>query len=148
MIANTEKLEQQIEALVREHLAICHRRIRTAVERAFVGATKELMAPPTQHKVKKKASGERRARRSPEELTELGNRFYAAVCDTPGETMAVLATRLEVSSRSLEKPVARLKKTGRVRSAGERQFTRYFPMVADTAKNEPKGKAALAVVGS
>ena len=144
MIANTEKLEQQIEALIREHLAPCYQSIRAAAERAVAAATKEQTDVPTQRPAKKKTSGKRRPTRSPEELAELGERFYAAVCDTPGETMTVLAARLGVSSRSLERPVAHLKKARRVRTAGERRFTRYFPMVAD----KPETEAVSAAVGA
>jgi hypothetical protein len=118
------------------------------VERAVAAATTEQTAAPAQKPAKTKKSGERRPPRSPEEIARLGERFYAAVCDTPGETMTVLAARLGVSSRSLERPVAHLKKARRVRSAGERRFTRYFPMVADKPETETEAEPALAAVRS
>ena len=51
----------------------------------------------------------------------------------PGETMTVLAARVGGKSRALHRPMMHLKATGRVRSAGERNFTRYFPMAAAKA---------------
>lgn len=148
MTANVETLEQQIEALVRAHLAACHQNAQAAVERAVAAATKERPDAARERSVKKKTPGQRRPSRSREELTALGERFYAAVCETPGETMSVLAARLGLPPRSLEKPVAHLKKAGRVRSAGARQFTRYFPMAENKPEAEYASKAALTVVRS
>lgn len=149
MTANVETLEQQIEALVRAHLAACRQSAQAAVERAVAAATREpRLDAASQRSAKKKTPGQRRPSRSREELTALGERFYAAVCDTPGETMSVLAARLGLPPRSLEKPVAHLKKAGRVRSAGARQFTRYFPMAENKPEAEHASKAALTVVRS
>ena len=72
-------------------------------------------------------------RRSPAELAALGEHLYSAVCSRPGETMSVLATEIGVSARELHKPMALLKSEGRVRSAGQRNHTRYFPMAASRA---------------
>ena len=67
-------------------------------------------------------------RRTPAEVTELGERFYTILCRHPGATMAVLAPKVGASPRELHRPVALLKRAGRVRSAGLRQWTTYFPM--------------------
>lgn len=75
----------------------------------------------------------RTARHTPAVLAALGERFYSAVCATPGETMAFLATQLGTTARHLERPVAQLERAGRVRSVGERSHTRYFPLVGDKA---------------
>jgi predicted transcriptional regulator len=71
--------------------------------------------------------------RSPEELARLEEQLYAAVCETPGETMIVLAARLGMPSRRLEVPIKRLKRAGRVRSVGQRNGARYFPMAEERA---------------
>jgi len=42
--------------------------------------------------------------------------------------MSVLAKKVGASSRELHRPVANLKRVGQVRSVGERQRIRYFPM--------------------
>lgn len=74
-------------------------------------------------------------RRAPSEVAELSERFYTVLCRHPGATMAVLAPKVGASPRELHRPVALLKRAGRVRSAGQRQWTTYFPMagVAEAA---------------
>ena len=49
----------------------------------------------------------------------------------PGETMSVLMADVGASARELNRPVALLKRAGRVRTVGSRNNTRYFPMVAE-----------------
>jgi hypothetical protein len=107
------------------------------VERAFGKA--RCTAPARPQRQDKPASGKVQPRRSAAELEELGERLYEAVCAKPGETMMVLAARLGTSSRSLERPAGRLRRAGRVRSIGERNGTRYFPI----AKNESGARPAL-----
>jgi hypothetical protein len=46
----------------------------------------------------------------------------------PGETMVVLAPQLGASADDLHRPMSLLKRSGRVRSVGQRHQTRYFPM--------------------
>ena len=60
-------------------------------------------------------------------------RLYRAVCAHPGETMAVLMEHVGASARELNRPMNQLKDAGRIRSAGSRNHTRYFPMAADAA---------------
>lgn len=67
-------------------------------------------------------------RRSAAEIQALEERFFQAVWDGPGETMSVLAVRLDAKPAELQVPVARLKAHGRIKTVGERQFTRYFPI--------------------
>jgi len=47
--------------------------------------------------------------------------------------MMVLAAHVGVAARELNRPAQLLKRAGRVRSVGQRQGTRYFPMAAKTA---------------
>ena len=44
--------------------------------------------------------------------------------------MPVRAARVGGKPRALQRPMMHLEATGRVRSAGERNFTRFFPMAA------------------
>ena len=117
----TEDLEKQIERLVREHLEIQRRAAATAVERAF-GCAKP--ARPAQTR---STSGRRRAAA---ELAELGERLCDAVRANPGETMATIAAHVGERPRALNRPMEHLRRAGKVRSAGERNHTRYFPMTA------------------
>ena len=121
MTTNTlEELQQQIERLVREHLAGQRGAATAAVERAFAS----LAAPRVAH-VPRSTSGRRRAR---SEMSELADRLYAAVRAKPGETITVIAAEVGQTAKALHRPMAHLKQAGRVRSAGQRHLTRYFPM--------------------
>lgn len=139
MEINHERLERQIEELVRAHLAGCRRAVVGAVDRAFAAATR---GPAAVKRPPRTTPRVQRPRRSPEELARLEKQLYAAVCEAPGETMFVLAARLEVESRRLEVPLQRLKRAGRLRKVGQRNLARYFPMAEERAV-----KTQLAAVG-
>lgn len=86
---------------------------------------------PTKPKSKARAPKPKReggARRTPAQVHALGERFYELLCKKPGSTMAVYSAELGVTSSELHRPVALLKRAKLVRSVGERQATRYFPL--------------------
>ena len=128
MMTSSAELEKQIEKLVREHMAACRKAAMAAVERAFTAGACTEPAQPQRHDNKAKAARKPQPRRSAEELEALGEQLYDAVCAMPGETMMVLAAKLAVLPRQLQIPAERLKRAGRVRTVGQRQYTRYFPM--------------------
>lgn len=111
-------LEDQIEKLVREHLRRQRAAAGAAVERAFASA---LLREPS---ARRAPSG----RRAPTEMDGLVDRLYAAVKAKPGETMTVFAAVLGETPRALGRPMFHLKRVGKVRSAGQRNMTRYFPL--------------------
>jgi len=115
-----ETLETKIERLVREHLAGQQLAARAAIERAFA------LAAPGQRTTPRRRATYRR--RPPTEVAELAERLLEAVRACPGETMMVIAARVSERPRVLLRPMMHLKAAGRVRSAGERNRTRYFPM--------------------
>jgi hypothetical protein len=117
-----DTLETKIERLVREHLLAQQVVAKTAVERAFA-----MLAPVPRVAPQRRASFIRRA---PSKVAELAEQLFEAVQACPGETMTVLAARVGEKPRALQRPMTHLKDAGRVRSAGERNFTRYFPMTA------------------
>ena len=133
MTTNNE-LAEQIEQLVRDHIAAIRTAAAGAVERAFAATSPAAGGPPQRTRV---ASASVRAkpapRRAVEEVVALGESFYAALRRSPGETMATLAAQVGASPRALQVAVARLKRAGRVRAVGQRQFTRYFPMTTAAA---------------
>ena len=133
---STQILGQQIEALVRAHVSAYQveltASVTTAVKRGFTAVKSQPVSQPRQ----KKSPSKRAPQRTPEELAALSEAFYSVVCDKPGETMAVLASQLEMTSRQLEVPVLKLKRAGRVRSVGLRAKTRYFPLVGDAKASE------------
>lgn len=126
--ARVGTLEDQIEAIVRDHVAALRRTTEAAVVRAFarVGVGGRVAAAPRTTA----------ARRAPTEMSALTERLYKAICARPGVGMAVLSTELGATPRQLNWPAKQLRHAGRVRSVGQRQFTRYFPMAAkETARS-------------
>jgi hypothetical protein len=61
-------------------------------------------------------------------MAAVSEKLYRAVCARPGETMAVLAADLDAPVLGLQRPMMHLKQAGQVRSVGQRNMTRYFPM--------------------
>ena len=125
--AKVASLELQIEELVRGHVAMLRASAAAAVERAFERAVvrgtrgRGAASPAT------KTSGQRRA---PQELAALAERLYAVICARPGAAITTLAAEIGVSPRELGRPALQLKRAGRLRTVGQRQGTRYFPMTA------------------
>lgn len=118
-----EHLQNEIEKLVRAHLAAQRAAATAAVERAFMSAmtTKPRASVPT------KTWGRRRP---PTEVGRLAEELFEAVRAHPGETMAVIAPHVGETARALSRPMEHLKRAGRVRSAGQRSLMRYFPMTS------------------
>lgn len=112
----------QIEAQVDEFVGNLQRLIyETAIE-AVQRATAAKCQVRTPHQFL--------ARRSTEALTSMTDPLYRAVCEQPGESMKVLDQTLGYKPRELLLCMRRLLAQGRVKKAGERQRTRYFPVGA------------------
>ena len=118
-----EKLSRRIEQVIQDYLAESQRVAGDAVARAFARANGRV------HRSRQPRDGGQAGKYRPSaEIAELGGRLYEAVCQKPGEAMAMLAAGLGVTPRELERPMAQLKRTGQVRGVGRRNFMRYFPM--------------------
>jgi hypothetical protein len=124
---NLEHLHHEIEKLIRGHLAAERIAAAAAVERAFAAATS---AKPKPVAAPSRAWGRRRP---PAEVAGLAERLFDAVCANPGETMTVIAAQVGETALALNRPMHHLKSAGRVRSAGQRHLTRYFPMSSKSA---------------
>jgi hypothetical protein len=130
---STDELCRSIELLLQQHLRSCHREVAAAVERTFQTAA----VTATEPKSKAKAAKPKReggTRRTPAQVHALGERFYELLCTKPGSPMTVYAAELGVTPRELHRPVALLKRAKLVRSVGERQATRYFPLPLSGSK--------------
>ena len=121
---NIDQLRRRIEQAIQEHLAASQRAAEDAIARAFA-ATSE-----TRRTRQPREPESESRRRPPTEIAAIGGKLYRAVCEKPGELMAVLAVGLGSSPRELQRPMAQLKNLGQVRSVGLRHLTRYFPMAA------------------
>ncbi len=121
---DTDQLTQKIEEVVLEHLAATERAATEAITRAF--ATRRPSAARPASTPSERTSTRRR--RSASELSALCEQLCHAVNEAPGETMAVLARGLGHPPRELNRPMDRLRQQGRVRSAGQKSLTRYYPL--------------------
>lgn len=120
-----DELQTQLERLVREHLVAQRKAAEAAVARAFAAASAPSRAAPAC-----KATGRRRP---PDEMASLVERLFEAVRANPGKTIATIASHVGKTPRALHRPMMHLKRTGRVRSAGQRNLARYFPMSSKAA---------------
>ncbi len=114
-------LSEQIEALVREHLAQVRTEATAALEQAFATST-----PPTKAKgsSRKRAQGKRR---DPAQVAELAERLHERIVAEPGESMTLHAQHLGANVRELHRPMSLLRQAGRLRTTGVRNRTRYYP---------------------
>ena len=126
---NHGDLAQGIEHLVRDYISTIRIAAQGAVERAVAAGVGAGAAPSTKKQHPSAAPSSRQgARRPSEEIGALSERFYEALCRSPGERMAVLAPIVGTTARDLNRPVILLKRAGRIRSVGTKHSTRYFPM--------------------
>ena len=122
-----QDLGKKIEQVIQEHIAASHRAAALALEQAFASAMGTSTRTP--RTLRSCATGRRRL---PGELSAISEQLYGAVCAKPGEAMAVLAADVGATPSELNRPMAHLKRAGRVRSVGQRNFTRYFPLMSKT----------------
>jgi hypothetical protein len=75
-------------------------------------------------------------RREPEQVAVLAEELYAQICKHPGETMVTLSQHMKVPPKDLSLPAGKLAKAGRIKKAGQRQFTRYFPIGQEAKRKQ------------
>ena len=134
----------RLEQVLEEHAAACRAAMVAAAERAFPAdafSTPKACRARQAHKRPRKAGRRPRlvkpvARRTPAEMATMCEQLYQAVCAKPGESKAVLAAAVGVSARELDRPMRHLKNARKVRTAGQRHLTRYFPLVGETAQTQ------------
>lgn len=124
------QIEERINAMVGEVLVLVRRAAIDSVNNALSGTTAVGRRPAGGTPVggRRKRSSEPQNRRSLEDLASLRERLYAEVAKAPGEGMALYSKQLGLSVRELSLPTQQLRKTGRVRTVGERDRMLYFPM--------------------
>ena len=126
---STDDLCRSIEHLIHQHLQTCQQEVAAVVTRTFRTAAAVVTATEPKFKTAKvRPRRESGPRRTPEQIHELGERFYELLCSKPGAAMTVYCAELGVTPRELHRPVVILKRAKLVRSVGERQATRYFPL--------------------
>jgi hypothetical protein len=127
---NHGDLANGIEHLVREYIATVRNAAQGAVERAVAASVGSGAAPSAKKRQASMVLSRQGARRPSEEIGALSERLYEALCQSPGEGMAVLAPIVGATARDLNRPMLLLKRAGRIRSIGTKHATRYFPMAS------------------
>ena len=123
-----ERIQKQIDGLVREVVLIAQEAALATVSGAFAGGL--LARNRARVSVCGKSSAPRRAnakKREPDELAALAEKLFAAISEKPGEAMSTLSKMVESSPNALIVPVKRLVDSDRIRAVGERNLRRYFP---------------------
>jgi hypothetical protein len=127
-----EQLASAIESLVTSYLDEVRRAAQQAVERT--------LSRPADRQSRSKPSGPRRTaptasttRRTAAELDEVCERLCALVHSRPGESIVALSEEMGEPSGTLQRPMAKLRSDGRVRTVGQRHLMRYFPAVRPAA---------------
>jgi hypothetical protein len=135
---STESFEERIEQLIREQVAAIRVRAQAAVVRAFAESSVAPQKPasPTTKRPPRKPPSQRRTH---EQVADLAERLCAAVYAEPGLTMLRLAPQVGATASELSIAVARLRQQGRVRTVGQRQHTRYFPVAPASASARSSG---------
>ncbi|MBN1653095.1 MAG: winged helix-turn-helix domain-containing protein [Deltaproteobacteria bacterium] len=117
----------QIETQVNEFIGNLKRLVYETALKAIRSATGAKCQTGTRRQVS--------ARRSTEALTSMTEQLYQAVCERPGESMKAFGQTLQCEPRELFRCMHRLIAQGRVKKAGERQNTRYFPVDAPAKRS-------------
>jgi len=130
--STTEQLANAIEALVASYVD----EVRQAAEQALARA----LCRPSAAVRSTRGKGDRRPtprsttkRRTAAELDEACEQLCALVRARPGESIITLAEEVGEQAGALQRPMAKLRAEGRVRTVGERHLMRYFPAVLRTA---------------
>jgi len=127
-----DQLANAIESLVASYID----EVRQATQQALARALCRSAAVRRPSKV----SGDRppaprsaTKRRTAAELDEACEQLCVLVRARPGASIATLAEEVGWSASALQRPMAKLRAEGRVRTVGERHMMRYFPAVIRAA---------------
>jgi hypothetical protein len=127
-----EQLAEAIESLVASYMDEVRLAAQRAVERSLTrGAAAR--APSKCSDTRRAAPRSATKRRSQTELDEACEELCKQVRARPGESMVTLAEEMGMPMSALQRPMAKLRTEGRVRSVGQRHLTRYFPAVLRAA---------------
>ena len=130
------EFEMEITKAASMILAASHNAAQAVLDEVFSQRTKI-------HRVAKNDAGRRTSgpnrfnvRRSPADIGALADCLMQEIWASPGQTITALSSRMEVRAAELKVPIRRLKRQGKLRTAGVHQFTRYFP-VSMSSQQQP-----------
>lgn len=130
-----EQLADAIDSLVASYMDEVRLAAQRAVERSLTRAA-SARTPRSASKgrdARRVATGSGGKRRTQTELDELCEALCQCVRARPGESMVTLAKEMKLPMSALQRPMAKLRADGRVRSVGARHLMRYFPAVVRAA---------------
>jgi len=129
-----EQLANAIESLVGSYIDEVRHAAQQALERSLCGrAAARQPVKGTVHRPASAGLATKTRRRTAAELDETCEKLCALVRSRPGESIVTLSEEMGAPAGTLQRPMAKLRSEGRVRSVGERHLTRYFPAVVRTA---------------
>lgn len=128
----TMELAGAIESLIGSYMATVREAAEQAVERGLVRSAARQSKRPGKTACSS-AAPTSASRRTAEELAGACDALCEVVRAHPGASMVTLAERMGAEARTLRRPMATLRATGRVRSVGQRHLTRYYPAVRSAA---------------
>jgi hypothetical protein len=134
-----QSIELQVGTFVRNVSELIRRAAIEALEQAIVVPAIDVVRDqPKRARASNRKDKPRPARKQPAppreaaELSALTERLYQAIASRPGETMEVLAPVVGSPGKALRVSIEHLLRQERVKKAGERRSTRYFPMEAES----------------
>lgn len=133
--STTLELADAIEALVASYMDSVRDAAQQAVSRALVNPDASKRRSSSARRTPPVKSPSPTARRTATELEASCDALCERVRAQPGASMVELAEQLGADVRSLQRPMAKLKSAGRVRSVGQRHLTRYYPAVVRAASH-------------
>jgi hypothetical protein len=129
-----EQLANAIESLVASYIDEVRQAAQQALERSLCGRSAARQpAKGTVHRPPSPGLATKTKRRTAAELDETCEKLCALVRSRPGESIVTLGEEMGAPAGTLQRPMAKLRAEGRVRSVGERHLMRYFPAVVRTA---------------
>ena len=134
-----QSIEQEVSAFVHNVSELVRRAAMEALEQAIVipkvstngGKADQKRRQTSTRKSNRKIKKKQTVARSSAEIAELTEKLYEAIAAHPGETMTRLAPMIGCQPLELRVSIQKLLANGRVKKAGERHLTRYFPLDAD-----------------
>lgn len=131
-LSTPEQLANAIESLVASYLDEVRQAAQQAVERSLCRAA--AAGRPTKGSGRRaRAPSSPQKRRTAAQLDVACEQLCALVRARPGESIAALAEEMGEPAGALQRPMAKLRAEGRVRSVGARHLMRYFPAVVRPA---------------
>jgi len=127
------QIENRIDKMVADVLVL----VRSAAIDAVNNALNNSEAKPPVNQVRGKKRREsaknkkKSTRRTTEEIQNIADDLYKQIEDNPGEQIIFYKEKMGLSTKELDSPMRILKREERVKSTGERNEMRYFPMAND-----------------